>query len=219
MRVFKLCAVSWEVIEKQLQDPAGQSKPLCHCVFIRFSVNALPYFLHCICPYVSTVYIHCTFIYIIEYLCFRRHLITKMGFCFTSSRITFCPSPVPTTASTNQQSPTCGSTPYRFGRWSAPTCRCRRSTRLQWEWSVQPVNPPLPCVSTDKSCLLWSVAYNEQSQLAPLNWVIKNAVKDAGFNGTDTCLLPLIFGCMLDTKSHSAYKTVCHNISSTQLSF
>lgn len=42
--VFKLCAVSWEVIVRQQQNSAGQPKPLCHCLFISVSVNILPFF-------------------------------------------------------------------------------------------------------------------------------------------------------------------------------
>lgn len=61
------------------------------------------------------------------------------------SRSIFYPNRAPTTASTNQQSPTCGWTPCRFGRWSAPTCRCRQSTRLPWDWSVSHVISPSMC--------------------------------------------------------------------------
>lgn len=59
-----------------------------------------------------------------------------------SSRNTFWRSREPTTASTNQQSPMCGLTQYRFGRWSAPTCRCLPSTRLRWGWYVHSVTHP-----------------------------------------------------------------------------
>ncbi len=61
MRVFKLRAVSWEVIVRQQQDSAGQPKPLCHCLFIRLSVNALTYFLHCAHLNVFTVYTVCLY--------------------------------------------------------------------------------------------------------------------------------------------------------------
>lgn len=55
-----------------------------------------------------------------------------------------------------------------------------------------------------------SVARDEKSQLVALNWVIKNVVKDAEFNETDTCLLAACW-------SHSAHKSVCHNIKSVRL--
>ena len=173
----------------------------------RLSLNAPPHLSPCVCLCSLNVPKM-----LFSHIWYRW--LTCHYFLFIFSRITFCPNLVPTTASTNRPSRRCGWTPCRCGRWSAPTCRCRPSTRPPWDWSVQLLSPspPPPCVSTDKSCLSWSGARNEMSQLVLLNWVIKNVVKDAGFNGTDTYLLPRGFGCTSDTNFHRACKRVCYNI-------
>lgn len=33
-----------------------------------------------------------------------------------------------------------------------PTCRCRQSTKLPWEWSVQSVNHPHVVLQIDSAC-------------------------------------------------------------------